>query len=95
MRKIVINEVLKEVTLSCLIGNEIVAYRCKSSSNAAILAKVNATVYGFIPLGETNSVPRFTANSFTKAVETAMVSREVYIFANVVELCKWVIDLKN
>jgi hypothetical protein len=104
MKKIV-TESVSEIKLNSLDGHEIVAYQCKSSSNVAILARLGTSgevragmiqnKFGFVPLGDSQGKPRYFGGSFYDSIENAMVCREVYIFDNTIELCKWVVRLKD
>lgn len=98
MKNIINEEKRKEILVSDLLGNEIVAYKCKSTSsiksqNYAVLARLhgvfpspNCSSYGFIPLGESDKKPRYMANSWRECVKLASESRDLKIFDNFQEM---------
>lgn len=56
----------------------------KASPNAA--RNQGTSVYGFVPLNNSSSEPRFVANSWQSAIELASQSRDLYTFANMKEM---------
>lgn len=88
MKTIVNKKVCKEIFIDNLQGNEIIAYKCKSPGSVgkyAILSKLvkpgGATKsYGFVPIGDSQSNPRYTANHWSEAVQLASESRELKVF---------------
>ena len=98
MKNIINEEKSKDVRVSNLLGNEIVAYKCKSTSsiksqNYAVLARLHGTYpcpsqnsYGFIPLGESDKKPRYMAASWRECVKLASENRDLKIFDSFQEM---------
>lgn len=93
MKSIVNKQVCKEIFVEQLDGNEIIAYRCKNSEDKyAVLARLHHfdscgnKSYGFIPLGESDSNPRYVANTWFESVKLASKSRELKVFDSCKEM---------
>lgn len=99
MRTIVNKKVCKEIYIEQLIGNEVIAYKCKSATsvakkNYAVLARLHGSEadafrnpsYGFIPLGESDTKPRYMSNTWRGAITLASEARELKVFYSFKEM---------
>ncbi len=92
MKSIISKKRKTEILVDDLFGKEIIAYRCKSNrtvSNYAILSKLSKSgtrLFGFIPVGESDSGPRFVGSTWREAVERASEYRDLKIFDSPSEL---------
>lgn len=88
MKTIVNKKVCKEIFIDNLQGDEIVAYKCKSPDSIGKYAILSRLVkpggvsnsFGFVPVGDSKSNPRYTANHWHEAVQLASASRELKVF---------------
>ena len=92
MRNLINKPVQKDIYIENLVGKEIVAYKCKSTNSKhdyAILAKLNvegAPSFDFVPIGYSDSHPRFVSNSWKGSIELASKVRDLKIFLDAKEL---------
>lgn len=96
MKTIINKKVCKEILLDNLQGDEIIAYKCKSvasssKNNYAVLARLhnyssNKSAYGFIPLGDSNSKPRFVGEKWIDSVHIASEIRDLKVFESFAEM---------
>lgn len=82
MKKIVFQEQTDFIEFDKLIGvgAELISYRCANSDAYCILVQLEACKYGFVPLNNSNSDPRFVGRSWKDAVAKAATSRPLYLF---------------
>lgn len=100
MKSIVNKKICKEIFVDQLEGNEIIAYKCKSiKSNGgyAVLARLHGNVcgtssYGFIPLGDSNSKPRYVGRTWIESIRLASEGRALKVFDSLEEM---LIEMKN
>ena len=87
MKTLVRKKEIEEINIDNLIGNELIAYKCKSDSNSyAILAKILHGNWGFVPLNDSNSNPRYVAQSWHRAIENASKCRVLRVFDSMNDL---------
>ena len=87
MKNLVKKVKIVEVTIGNLMGDEIIAYKCKSDSNSyAILAKLLHSNWGFVPLNNSNSNPRYVAQSWDNTVNKAAECRNLKVFDSMNDL---------
>jgi hypothetical protein len=78
---------------SDLTGNELIAYRCQNSDAYAVLAKLGGGgTYGFVPLNNSNSKPRYIDASWFGSVQLAMGCRDLMVFDNMEEMITCMIN---
>jgi hypothetical protein len=93
MKSIIKKTQAKEIEIKDLIGKEIIAYKCKSidmKDNYAVLSRLHdnnsPSLYGFVPIGDSTSKPRYVGKSWFQSVEKASENRELKTFENEKEL---------
>lgn len=102
MKKIITQVQSDSIYLDNLIGNEIVAYKCKGNSHA-ILRKTVAIDrdriprcihgYGFINLSYPSSSAVFVENNMKLSIQKAInAGREVFVFDNEKDFCLAIVD---
>ena len=89
MKSIISEDKAQEVLVNNLSGKELIAYRCKNTSHEiayAVLVKLRSDNYGFVPLNNSDSKPRYEARNWFAAVELAAKSRELKAFDSMGEM---------
>lgn len=97
MKKLIKRECCQTITIEQLQGLEIVAYKCLSSDNICILARIDNdndfnTNYGFVPFGQSNSTARYRASLWKDAINLASKQRAIIIFSNTKELANFILN---
>ena len=93
MRHLINKEKKTEVTISDLNGDELIAYKCKSDSGAyAVLSKLTNFQWGFIPLNNSNSNPRYIGKGWFSSIKEASKSRDLKVFDSMKEMLSAMIN---
>lgn len=93
MKHLVKKEKKFEITEDDLFGNELIAYKCRSEGNAyAVLAKLQHSNWGFVPLNSSDSNPRYVAQSWSNAVSKASDCRNLKVFSNMSEMLNAIVN---
>lgn len=95
MRRIIANDEEDIVVpVHKLSGYELIAYKCPDSSAICVLTKLSNCNYGFIPINDSNSVPRFLANSRVEAISNVAKQRKLFCFRTQDELVEAIYNKK-